>query len=127
MNAAHDYYENDYARFWIEGHILYFEYKPDTVITLAVAQKVVSDRIQFQNETIYSVLCDIRGIVDSDKAGRDYLAQSGSILTKAVAILGHPNVSETMSSFYLKINKPSVPSAFFINKQSALAFLEAYM
>lgn len=127
MNAAHDYYENDYARFWIDGHVLYFEYKPDTVITLAVARKVVSDRIQFQNETIYSILCDIRGIVDSDKAGRDYLAHSGSVLTKAVAILGYPNVSETMSSFYLKINKPSVPTAFFTSKQSALIFLEAYI
>lgn len=127
MNAAHDYYENDYARFWIDGHVLYFEYKPDTVITLAVAQKIVSDRIQFQNEKTYMVLCDIRGIVDSDKAGRDYLAQSGSVLTKAVAILGHQKVTQTMSSFYLKINKPSVATAFFTNKQSALAFLEAYI
>lgn len=126
MNAAHDYYENDYARFWIKGHVLYFEYKPDTVITLTVARKVVSDRIRFQSETNYSVLCDIRGIIDSDKAGRDYLAQSGSVLTKAVAILGHQKVTQTMSFFYLKINKPSVPTAFFTSKQSALAFLEAY-
>lgn len=126
MNATQEYYENDYALFWIEGHVLYFEYKPDTVITLAVAKKVVSDRIRFQNEKTYPVFCDVRGIIDSDKSGRDYLAQSGSILTKAVAILGHQNVSQTMSSFYLKINKPSVPTAFFTNKQSALAFLEAY-
>ena len=127
MNAAHDYYENEYARFWIERNILFFEYKPDTVITLAVARKVVSDRIQFQNEKAYPILCDIRGIVDSNKAGRDYLAQSGSVSTKAVAILGHQKVSQTMSSFYLKINKPIVPTNFFTDKQNALTFLGSYL
>lgn len=127
MNAAHDYYENDYARFWIDGHILYFEYKPDTVITLAVARKVVSDRIRFQNEMIYPVLCDIRGVKNSYKAGRDYLAQSGSILTKAVAILGNPQVSKTMSDFYLKVNKPTITTSFFTNEEQALAFLKTYL
>ncbi len=126
MNAAHDYYENEYARFWVAHNILYFEYKPDTVITLTVARKVVSDRIQFQNEKKYPILCDVRGILDSDKAGRDYLAQSGSVLTKAVAILSHQNVSQTMSCFYLKINKPSTPTDFFTSKEAALTFLEAY-
>jgi hypothetical protein len=127
MNAAHDCYENAYARFCIMHGILYFEYKPDTVISLTVARKVVSDRIQFQNETAYPVLCDIRGVINSDKAGRDYLAQSGSVLTKAVAILGNPKVSETMGDFYLKISKPIVPTSFFIDKEDALAFLKSYL
>lgn len=127
MNAAHECYENEYARFCIEGNILFFEYKPDTIINLTVAQRVVSDRILLQNEKSYPVLCDVRGVIDSDKAGRDYLAQSGSVLTKAVGILGHLNVSETMTSFYLKINKPSVPTQFFTDKQSALTFLKAYI
>lgn len=127
MNAAHDCYENAHARFCIVQGILYFEYKPETVISLAVARKVVSDRIQFQNEIIYPVLCDIRGIKDSDKAGRDYLAQSGSILTKAVAILGNPQVSETMGDFYLKVNKPTIPTSFFTDEEHALAFLKTFL
>ena len=127
MNAARDCYENEFARFCIVHGILYFEYKPETVISLAVARKVVSDRIQFQNEIIYPVLCDIRGVKDSDKAGRDYLAQSGSILTKAVAILGNPQVSETMGDFYLKVNKPTIPTSFFTDEEHALAFLKTYL
>lgn len=127
MNAAHDCYENAHARFCIAHGILYFEYKQDTVISLTVARKVVSDRIQFQNEITYPVLCDIRGVINSDKAGRDYLAQSGSVLTKAVAILGNPQVSETMGDFYLKINKPTVPTSFFTNEEDALAFLKSYL
>lgn len=126
MNAAHDFYENTYARFWIAHDILYFEYKPNTIVTLTVARKVVADRIRFQNEISYPVLCDIRGIVESNKAGRDYLAQSGSVLTKAVAILSNQMISQTMSSFYLKVNKPIVPTSYFTDEQSALAFLEYY-
>lgn len=127
MNAAHDCYENDYAQFWIAHGILNFVYKPDTVISLTVARKVVSDRIQFQNELAYPVLCDIRGVEGSDKAGRDYLAQSGSVFAKAVAILGNPQVSETMGDFYLKINKPIIPTAFFTDEEHALAFLKTYI
>lgn len=127
MNAAHDCYENAYARFWIAHGILFFEYKPETVISLTVARKVVSDRIQFQNENIYPILCNIKGIKDSDKAGRDYLAQSGSVLAKAVAILGNPQVSETMSDFYLKVNKPTIPTSFFTDEKQALAFLKTYL
>ncbi|MNR37156.1 hypothetical protein D3C85_1551500 [compost metagenome] len=87
----------------------------------------MSDRIQFQNETTYPVLCDIRGVKDSDKAGRDYLAQFGSVLAKAVAILGNPQVSETMGDFYLRINKPTIPTSFFTDEEQALAFLKTYL
>ena len=75
MIAAHDFYENDFARFWISGGILFFEYKPNTTIDLRVAQCVVTDRIHFQNECTYPILCDIRGVVATEKAGRDHLAR----------------------------------------------------
>ena len=31
MIAAHDFYENEYAQFWVENGILFFEYKPDII------------------------------------------------------------------------------------------------
>lgn len=127
MIAAHDFYENDYAQFWIANGILVFEYKPNTILNLEVAQRVVADRIHFQNEKSYPVLCDVRGIVNTDKSGRDYLAQSGSVLTKAVALIVHQNVSATISNFYLRINKPSVPTQVFNSKDQALVYLEQFI
>jgi hypothetical protein len=126
MNLTTNYYENEYAQFWIEGGILFFDYKPNVVINLAAAHRIVADRIQMQNEKSYPVLCDIRGVVDSDKAARDYLAQSGSVLAKAVSIVTNQSVSLIMISFYLKICKPSVPTTIFTNESMALAFLETY-
>jgi hypothetical protein len=123
----HNYHENEFSQFWIRNDILFFKYKPRSVINLKAAQRIVADRIQLQNEIAYPIFCDIRGIVDSDKAARDYLAQSGSILTKAVSLVGHQSISLSMTSFYLKICKPSVPTKLFTDESAALAFLEEYV
>lgn len=124
MIATADFYENDYALFWIADSILFCEYKPEISIDLQVAQRIVADRIHFQNEKSYPILCDIRGIIDTDKAGRDYLAQSGSVLTKAVALITDQKVSLTISNFYLKISKPSVPTQLFTKEEEAISFLK---
>lgn len=123
----HTFQDNEFAQFWIHNEILFFKYKPNVVINLTAAQRIVADRIQLQNEMAYPIFCDIRGIVDSDKAARDYLAQSGSILTKAVSLVGHQSVSLSMTSFYLKICKPSVPTKIFTDESAALVFLEKYV
>ena len=127
MIAAHDFYENNFARFWITDGILFFEYKPDTTIDLMVAECVVTDRIQFQNEKTYPILCDIRGVVATEKAGRDYLAQAGSILTLAVALIVHEKVSLIISTFYVEISKPSVPTQIFTKEDEALAYLKGFV
>ncbi|MNF86740.1 hypothetical protein D3C85_143870 [compost metagenome] len=127
MIAAHDLYENDFARFWITDGILFFAYKPNITIDLKVAQCVVTDRIHFQNERSYPILCDIRGIVATEKAGRDHLAQSGSILTQAVALIVHEKVSLIISTFYVEISKPSVPTQIFTEEDDALVYLKGFV
>jgi hypothetical protein len=122
-----DYFENEFARFWICNQILFFEYKDKVVIDLAAAQCIVVDRVRVQKEVAYPVFCDARGIISIDKEARDYLAQSGSILTKAVSLLVYQSVSFSMSSFYLKISKPRVPTRMFTDKTAALAFLSNYI
>ncbi|OOV20514.1 hypothetical protein [Flavobacterium sp. LM4] len=127
MIAAHDFYENDYSRFWIADGILYFEYKANLTIDLKVAQCVVNDRIRFQNERSFPILCDTRGIVGTEKCGRDYLAQSGSILTSAVGLLVHEKVLMTISTFYLEISKPAVPTQVFTKEADALVYLKGFL
>jgi hypothetical protein len=126
MKLTTSHYENKFAHFWIENEILFFIYKPNVVIDLIAAKLVVADRIMIQNEKAYPVLCDIRGVIDSDKAARDYLAKSGSVLTKAVSLLGNDTISLAITSFYLRINKPRVPTKIFTEELSALIFLETY-
>jgi hypothetical protein len=127
MELTKCYCENEFAQFWIQNRILFLEYKPNVVIDLKAAQQIVGDLMQIQNEKGYPVFCDMRGIVAIDKAARDYFAQSSSVLTKAVGLLGNQSISLTLTSFYLKICKPKMPTRFFTDKAAALAFLESYI
>jgi hypothetical protein len=123
----YNHHENEFAKFWIRDDILFVEYKPNVIIDLVSAQRIVADRVMVQNEKAYPVFCDIRGLVDSDKAARDYLSQSGSILTKAVSLVVHQSISLILTSYYLKICKPSVPTKLFTDEAAAMAFLEPYI
>jgi len=126
MIAAHDFYENPFAKFWISDEVLFFQYKNDTTIDLKVAQRVVTDRIHFQRERSYPVLCDLRGVVTTDKAGRDYLAQFGSMLATAVGLVVHERLVFAISNFYLEVNKPSVPTQIFVSDSDALHYLQGF-
>lgn len=127
MIAAHDFYENPFAKFWITDGILFFQYKPNTSIDLKVAQLVVTDRIHFQRERSYPILCDLRGVVSTDKAGRDYLANFGSVLASAVCLVVHEKLLLTISTFYLQVNKPSVSTQIFSSETAAVQYLERFV
>lgn len=118
--------ENKYAQFWISDGILFFIYKPHAVIDLEAAEEIVKDRLKLQNEKAYPVLCDLRLIKISEKPARDYLAQQGSVLTKAVALLIEKPYSQAMTEIFLKASKPYIPTKVFTSKVQALEFLEAY-
>lgn len=118
--------ENRYAKLWISGGILFFIYKPVDEINLDAAEKIVQTRLQLQNEKAYPIFCDLRLIGHTYKAARDYLAQEGSYMAKAVAYLVLEPYSTAMICLYLKASKPNIPSQFFTHKEDALEFLSHY-
>jgi hypothetical protein len=121
-----NYFESKYAEFWIEEDVLFFIYKPGVVINLDGAKQIVTDRLNVQKGVSYPVFCDMRGIKDSDKPARDYLAKEGSSLVNAVAVLTDSPVTKIMANFYLTISRPIVPTKMFTDKSQALEFLKAF-
>jgi len=119
-------FENEYARFWIENGIVFFVYKPNTVIDHEAAKKIVADRIQFQNKADFPVYCDIRGLKSADKAARDYLAKEGSSFTKGVAVLVDSPMSKIIGNFYMGLNRPTTPTRLFTNGDEALKYLQQF-
>lgn len=117
--------ETEFCKFWIEGELLYFIYKPIPYLDLDIGKHIVSSRILFQESQSYFIFCDTGGIVDSSKAARDYLAQEGSLLTKAIAIYDQRGIGEFMLNYYLIRNKPLVPTEFFTDREEAIAFLKS--
>lgn len=117
--------ETEFCKFWIEEELLYFIYKPIPHLDLGIAKSIVSSRILFQESQSYLIFCDTGGIVDSSKAARDYLAQEGSLLAKAIAIYDQRGIGEFMLNYYLLRNKPLVPTEFFMDREEAVAFLKS--
>lgn len=117
---------NDYATFWIEDEILFFIYHHAVVLDIVAAEKIVEDRLKLQDDNSFPVFCDTRGIRDTDKTARDYLAKEGSLLTTAVAILVIPPISQAITDFYIRTNKPVTPTRIFTEKYEALKFLKTY-
>lgn len=119
-------FTNDYATFWIDQGIVFFVYHPGVIIDYRAAQRVLSDRLRLQDEKTYPVLCDTRGVEDTEKAARDFLAKEGSVLTSAVAFLVNPSVSKVITEFYIRTNKPATPVKVFTDKSQAVKFLKNY-
>lgn len=117
---------NEFATFWIDNGILHFIYHPAVIIDLAAAEKVVTDRLRYQGEKVLPVFCDTRGVKDTDKGARDYLAKEGSIMTTAVAFLVNPPISQAITDFYIRTNKPITPTKIFTERYEALKFLGSY-
>src|SRR5690606_23998089 len=118
--------ETAYAKFWVSDGILFFVYKPLAYLDYQTAKIIVDDRLKFQQETCYPILCNTQGIKNSVKPARDYLAHEGSTLTKAVAIVDGRHISQVMLRFYLMKNKPLVPSQKFNGQEDALTFLKSF-
>jgi hypothetical protein len=117
------YFENEFAEFWVDNGVLYFIYKNNVKINLEAAKQIVSDRIKMQKGVSYPVFCDMRGIKETDKAARDYLAKEGSTLVKAVGVLIESPVTRIMANFYMSINQPTTPTRMFTDKSQALEYL----
>ena len=117
---------NDYATFWIDDGVLHFVYHPSVVLNLHAAEQVVSDRLKFQGEKVLPVFCDTRGIKDTEKSARDFLAKEGSVMTSAVAFLVNPPISQAITDFYIRTNKPVTPTKIFVEKYEALRFLRSF-
>lgn len=122
-----DSIENKFALYTLNGGLLHIRYYKDIVINHEAAIRIVADRLKLQNGISYPALCDIRGVEEVDKPGRDYLAREGSILLKAVAFIVGDPMSDILSYFYLRTTKPSIPTKAFQEMEEAKLFLEKYI
>lgn len=103
-----------------------FVYKPLLLLDYGTAKIVVNERIQYQQDTSYPILCDLGGIKDADKAARDYLANEGSSLLKAVAMVDSRAIIEALLRVYIRRSKPLVPTQLFGTRSEARHFLKTY-
>lgn len=120
------YSENDFATFYIDSGVLYFIYKPIELVSLSMAKSMTRSRLEFQKGKPFPVFCDTRSLQNVDKAAREYFANEGMFLAKAVGLLVSHQATEALVDFFVRINKPVVPTKICKSETEALAFLRPY-
>lgn len=115
--------ETDFFSYRQEAGIVYLRYKFIDFLDLSIAKAIVSSRLQLQDGEVYCIFCDTRGIKDSNKAGRDYLAREGSALAEVIVLFDDREMGGFMVDFYLSRNNPLVPTFSFTDETEALVFL----
>lgn len=120
------YYENDFATYSLFLDIVYVYYKSKLTITREAARVIVYDRLLFQNDTSYPVLCDITDVYYITQGARTYFALQGSLLTQAIAIVCKTTAKQFMAEYFIRVENPVIETRLFSNESLALDFLEHF-
>jgi hypothetical protein len=122
------YIESEYFELWIENGIIHGIYKPNLkIITIDIAKQMVSSRLKLSNGITRPIFVDLCRAVAIDKASRTYLAEGDAIkYLSATAIVVKDQVTKLGASIYIRIDRPKIPTKFFIDEKAALQWLEQY-
>ena len=116
-------HENDFAHYELKEDLVYITYKKGTVIDLNAAKEIVLDRIRFQEEKHYPVLCDIRAVHSMDYLARDYLTREGLVYITTLAILIKAGAIDLMTQLHHTSHRPAIRTGVFRKISEAKEFL----
>lgn len=126
INSGTRVLETEVAILEIKEGIIYARYKPDIVVTLELAKKMVKQRVDFAENVSYPAVVFIDGVKSITKEARDYLAEEGTTGLIAGALVMKSIYSTFIGNFFLKLTKPPFPSKIFTDVNEAVKWLEQY-
>jgi hypothetical protein len=115
--------ENEYGKYFIDGGILYFVCNPAFELDIDSARQIAKDLVSIQNGKKYPLCVDISGVLDTDKAGRDFMATESPKFCSSIAFIAESELSRIIGNFFLQVSKPLVPTKLFTDKHKALEYL----
>ncbi|HYG37372.1 MAG TPA: hypothetical protein VD908_02080 [Cytophagales bacterium] len=121
------YIKNEYIEMWIEDGVLFGRYFERAIIDIDSAIKVFEDREKISEGKSYPILADGRGVKYWTKAARDFQnGEKNCRLMKAGAGIIPGPIIGIIANFYLKIQKPIIPTRFFTSVEDGLKWLEQF-
>lgn len=103
---------------------MYAEYKPNTYVTLEVAQRQVKDRLELAAGKAYPICGSIVNLDKVANDARDYLgtdaAMEGVI---CFAIVTENPLQKMFGNFFLSFRKSKTPTRLFYNQEEALRWI----
>lgn len=109
------------------GPLVRIELLSDTNFVMEDARDMSAWVVQVLNNQPFKVLSLPQGGSSISKDVRDFLASDERLSrVLADAIVANSFHHKLLSDFYLKFNKPKIPTAIFDNEEDARAWLSAY-
>lgn len=119
--------ENEYIKFETRGNCLIGEYKV-SVIDLEIAKSVVDLRLEMHGGTKLVGIILGSKVINLTKEARDFLGSDHGVKDLvAGAMVIDSTFKKNMFNFFLKFNKPNIPSKIFTDIDSALKWGESQM
>ncbi|MDB4533880.1 hypothetical protein N9242_03340 [Vicingaceae bacterium] len=120
--------ETSTAEYYIDADIFFIRAKQDADFTLEAVIEGVDVRKKMQQGKIFPVLMDTRLMFQSAKEANEYGASKDvSELSSAMAILVGTSMSaRIIGNFFIKFNKPFVPTKLFNSEEKAIEWLNSF-
>lgn len=119
--------ENEHLKMWIEGGILIIEYTPNINLDISASHIIIPDRLRFQGDKEYPVLCIFDGIKDFPIPAQDFIAKYGLSSVKAVSLVYSKCTVYSILLLFITRFARSIPTHITQNKQEAIKFLSKYI
>jgi len=120
--------EGKFVDLEFKDNFLVARYKAGPKIDLSAAKIILSERIEFTNNTSYPVLVIDSGLVSMDKQARDFLSSNEAIEgIRASAIISSSVVNSMLVNFILKISRPNLPVRVFTDRKTAETWLNSFV
>lgn len=114
------------SEIWKEDDILYCSFN-QSVIDLKLLQELYEVRCMLCAGRPHLDFHDMRKIKYVTKEAREFFANpEHRHLVKAGAVLINSKVQAIIGNYYLKIQKPLIPTRFFYTTNGAMAWLDRY-
>ena len=119
--------ENEYVQIWYENGIVYQVFKPECILTLDVAKKVVEARLSVSNKMTTPIFIDLTNVVTTNTAARKFLAKGEALqFLSAGAFLLDNELMRLAGNVFIYIDKPLIPTKLFTDRDKAEKWLEQF-
>jgi hypothetical protein len=112
--------ETNFAKYELENSVLTIKFKDGLLVDQPIMKQLLLDAIDITNHQKYFTIIDLTNNVDTTYESRNYYADNE--LNKyrlADAFIVNSLYLQSLTNFYLRIKKPSVPSKMFNDIESA--------
>lgn len=118
------YLVTDHAIYQKKDSIIYITFRENLNLNARTAQAIVAERLAFQANAPYPVICDVTTIKSIDEEARMYLASRGSNQIEVVALVSEASTVYEMGMLYKAFNSPKAPTEVFSTAEEAENYIK---